>query len=158
MHEQIATNGVHLQQDIALELGAIAEPDRKHILIVEDSADVLDMLGELLKILGYTFCGAQSAEEALDLLAGPHEFDILLTDITLPGISGIELARKTNLAKPSIAIVFTTGFGSVPTHALNFPTFSLPKPYTLVQLKQVLAKAESHSSIPTDEKGGVLRK
>lgn len=123
------------------KLGARDVLKRKHILIVEDSADVLCTLGELLNVLGYTFRGVRSAEDAMDLLSGTDIFDILLTDITLPGISGIELAKQTTLSMPAINVVFTSGYGVIPGDAVDFLFFCLPKPYTLAQLREILDKA-----------------
>jgi CheY-like chemotaxis protein len=122
---------------------------RKHILVVEDNADVLRIFGELLTILGHTFNGVQSAEEALDILSGKDTFDILFTDITLPGMSGIELAKKIALTKLPITIIFTSGHGDIPRDAIDFPSFSLPKPYTLVQLKEVLANVSMEGNHST---------
>jgi CheY-like chemotaxis protein len=123
-------------------------PNRMHILVVEDNADVLLMLCELLKILGHTFRGAQSGEEAIDLLSGADIFDVLLTDVTLPGISGIELAKIAVKRNFPIAIVFTSGYYLAPNASINFPFLTLPKPYTLSQLKEVLAKIHIRTEIP----------
>jgi len=134
---------------------AASKPDAasnyKHILVVEDNADVLRMLCELLRILGHTFRGAQNSEEAMNFLAGTDAFDVLLTDITLPGMSGIELARIVASSHPAMTIIFTSGYSVEPRIALDFPFFVLPKPYTLPQLLELLGKSPMSAEIQKKE-------
>ena len=82
------------------------------VFLVEDQAMVLGALVALLEresdidVIGH----ATSAEEALALLAGA-ELDVLLTDIELPGESGLDLAEKIHAASPDVRIVMLTTFG-----------------------------------------------
>ncbi|TFW05778.1 response regulator [Oxalobacteraceae bacterium OM1] len=82
------------------------------ILVVEDNPDSLLMLCELLGVLGHTARGAASAEEAIGLLRS-EAFDVLLTDVGLPGKSGLELAREAIDAYPALRIIFSSGFGDI---------------------------------------------
>jgi PAS domain S-box-containing protein len=110
------------------------------ILVVEDNPDSLEMLCELLDMLGHLARGTSSAEGALGLLHG-EVFDVLLTDVGLPEKSGVELAREAALAYPSLRIIFSSGYGDVFDHVPG--SLSLPKPYTLERLTDVLAKVAS---------------
>lgn len=107
------------------------------ILVVEDNEDSRIMLCELLGILGHPTRGTSSSEEALKQL-GVEEFDVLLTDVNLPGMSGVELARQAIKAYPTLKIIFASGYGAMDTD--EFASVSLPKPYTLTQLQDALKK------------------
>ncbi len=108
------------------------------ILVVEDDTDSREMLCELLALLDYQVSSAASAEDAETMLK-EASFDVLLTDISLPGLSGVELARQAHARQPSLVIIFASGYSNV--SGADFPHYSLLKPYDLAQLQGVLEKA-----------------
>lgn len=108
------------------------------ILVVEDNLDAQHLVCELLESLGHHAAGHASGEAALEALAG-DEFDVLFTDVNLPGISGVELARRARAVKPSLQVVFASGYGNVITKNAGMDAFSLPKPFDIEQLETVLA-------------------
>ncbi|MDB5729815.1 MAG: hypothetical protein JWQ00_3020, partial [Noviherbaspirillum sp.] len=110
------------------------------ILVVEDNEDAQLMVCELLMMLGHQVQGVISAEEALAVLA-THSFDVLLTDIGLPGMNGIELARQATKNLPELKIIFSSGYGNLGSHELEPGWISLPKPFNLKKLQTVLAEA-----------------
>ena len=110
--------------------------DARRILVVEDNADAREMLCELLGMLGHSAQGAPSAEAALQAMDG-LDFDVLLTDIGLPGMSGTDLARQLKRDRPELRVVFASGYGA--PEGLDFEAAVLPKPYDLAQLEQALA-------------------
>jgi CheY-like chemotaxis protein len=107
----------------------------QQILILEDQPDLLSMACEMVEMLGYSARGYGRAEEALELL-GRLRFDILLTDVNLPGMSGIEFAQEALRQQPGLQVIFMSGEGKVAT---DIRSTSLPKPFNLAQLKNVLA-------------------
>jgi signal transduction histidine kinase/DNA-binding response OmpR family regulator len=111
--------------------------DSFRILIVEDNEDARTMLRELLNLLRHRVEDVGSAEEALVVLSSSH-FDVLITDMSLPGMSGLDLAKQIVKEGRNIKIVFSTGYGAVSTDELSFTAASLPKPYDLNALKKVL--------------------
>lgn len=113
-------------------------PDPLRILVVEDDADSRDMLCELLSLLGHQVQSAARAEEADAKLEGCR-VHVLLTDISLPGMSGVDLARKSLVRDPELSVVFASGYGAVPD--ADFSYRLLLKPYDLMQLQSVLAEA-----------------
>ncbi|MFB1480444.1 PAS domain-containing protein [Corallococcus sp. RDP092CA] len=115
---------------------------RMHVLLVEDDADIRASASELLGLLGHAVMPVASAEEARVALAA-ERFDVLFTDVTLPGMSGVDLAREVALRKPAMRIIIASGHGRAalegdPQQWLGVVV--LPKPYALPQLQQALAQ------------------
>ncbi|WP_051109918.1 response regulator [Massilia niastensis] len=107
------------------------------ILVVEDDQDACNLLTELLRVLGHAVEGVASAEQALDTLA-ERRFDVLLTDYSLPGMSGLDLARTVVARGERMKIVFSSGYGSAIAGDPAVKAALLPKPFTLTSLQQVL--------------------
>ncbi|WP_019143158.1 hybrid sensor histidine kinase/response regulator [Noviherbaspirillum massiliense] len=114
------------------------ESSRLRILVVEDNPDSQHMLCELLGVLGHSARGVSSAESALDALRS-EAFDVLLTDVGLPGKSGVELAREAVEGHPSLRIIFSSGCGGIKEDGLA--ALCLPKPYNLERVMDVLARS-----------------
>ncbi|MES2129599.1 MAG: response regulator [Pseudomonadota bacterium] len=112
------------------------------VLIVEDNADALFLACEMLKALGYNVAGAADAEAALAELAQAR-FDVLFSDVSLPGMSGIALARQALARQPGLQVIFASGYADTLTSDLDFPCVSLPKPYELERLQAVLAAVQA---------------
>lgn len=115
-------------------------PEALRILVVEDNAELLDMVCELLGMLGHKAQGATTAEEALDMLADGG-FKVLLTDISLPGVSGIELAKQAVAQMPHLKVIFASGYGAPSSAELGIASVALRKPYDLNELRKALASA-----------------
>lgn len=85
----------------------------EHILVVEDSPDVLALSKEILEEMGYKVSTAESGEEALTLFKSlePGSIDLLFTDLVMPGgINGIVLAEKVSQLAPGLPVLMTTGY------------------------------------------------
>ena len=82
------------------------------LLIVDDEPGLVDTSRKLLESLGYAVTATTSSLEAAGLfLSDPGKFDLVLTDLTMPDLSGLELARQFLYAKPDARIILCTGFG-----------------------------------------------
>lgn len=79
------------------------------ILYVEDSDDLRDAIGMLLEAPGREIVSCANAEDALKLL-GQREADVVITDVSLPGMSGTDLARKLLAERPDRWIVLCSGY------------------------------------------------
>lgn len=85
----------------------------KHsILLVDDEASILDSLGEGLRQAGYAVTEAASGEEAVSKLRS-QRFDLVVTDLMMPGISGIELLKEAKNIQPKISVIILTGYGDM---------------------------------------------
>jgi putative two-component system response regulator len=82
------------------------------LLIVDDVESVRVALVEALRVYGYEAVAAASGDEALELLRG-EQFDLLLTDQTMPGLSGLELTEVASRMHPDMPIVVLTGHTDV---------------------------------------------
>jgi CheY-like chemotaxis protein len=101
------------QEAHAVPAAEAAQPGRETVLVVEDEPGVRRVAALLLGATGYRVLEAQDAESALRLLdeqAG--RVDLLFTDVVLPGMNGIELARRARGAYPGLAVLFASGYAS----------------------------------------------
>ena len=80
------------------------------VLLVEDEGLIRSTLAETLEDAGYTVVSAENGDAACDLLKGRDGFDVLLTDIQMPGATdGIDVARDFHARHPDRPVVFMTG-------------------------------------------------
>lgn len=118
-------------------LRSTCEPKRLRVLVVEDDASLLDAVCELLTLIEISPQRAATAAQALNILQS-EVVDILLTDITLPDMSGIELAQLAFDARSEIRVVFASG-NPVPARGdFPFRCAALRKPYMLDELRLAL--------------------
>lgn len=80
------------------------------ILVVDDDADVLNVLVLAIKSGGHSVVQAISGVVALDILDGDIPLDLLVTDIIMPGLNGFKLARMAKMRRPGLKIMYLTGF------------------------------------------------
>jgi CheY-like chemotaxis protein len=81
---------------------------------VDDEPDLVDVVQEILAGLGYRVVGKTSGTEALEAFrAMPHEFDLIITDQTMPDVTGEALTREFRQIRPDIPIILCTGFSHV---------------------------------------------
>ena len=84
----------------------------QHILVVDDEPPICNVLSQMLSRAGYQVAAYSDPQAALrEFLAQPARFDLLLTDLTMPGMTGVELARRIYEVRPDLPVVLTTGFG-----------------------------------------------
>lgn len=118
------------------------------ILLVEDSEEVALITQEFLEELGHKPVAVTSAELAIERLAG-QKFDAVMTDVRLPGISGIALAKELMKSHPTLPVVISSGYGVLDLKTLVGAgvrsVFVLPKPYDLDTLDKTLKDAASYS-------------
>ncbi len=141
------------------------------IIIVDDEADVLDLCSRVLTFDGFQVKTARNGFEAIDIARQEH-FDLLLTDIKMPGMDGLEIAQTLKKADPQIICVTMTGYSTIDMviEALKLGVDEfITKPFTPHELSMVIAKAleterlrkenfRLHSLIPLFELNRTLMK
>ncbi len=113
------------------------------LIIVDDEAELMNVLCEILTGHGYETIGYTSATEALAKL-NEQDFDLLLTDLMMPEMSGIDLLQAAHKIDPDIVGIVMTGQGTVQTavEAMKAGAFDyIMKPFTLTSLLPVLSRA-----------------
>lgn len=85
---------------------------RARILVVDDDEEVRIVTSETIKEIGYSVVGVGNAEDALVKLRG-ERFDLLITDVAMPGTNGVELARRARVIAPSMPVLFASGYADV---------------------------------------------
>ncbi len=87
------------------------EGGKERILFVDDEAQIVRMSQQILEGLGYHVTARTSSIETLEAFrAAPDKFDLVITDTTMPNMTGVELARKLMEVRPDIPIIICTGF------------------------------------------------
>ena len=87
---------------------------RPHILIVDDEKDFVDALAERLTIREYNAAASYSGQDALEKIK-EHNYDIVILDVKMPGVSGIDVLKEIKSLKPLIEVIMLTGNATVET-------------------------------------------
>jgi CheY-like chemotaxis protein len=86
------------------------------LLIVDDEPAILELLKRYLERLGYGVETTPNAEAALDLFeAAPDRYDLVITDLSLPGMGGEELLKRLRQCRPSLRALISSGLPHAPT-------------------------------------------
>ena len=125
----------------------LPEPPRPsrslRVLLVDDEADNLELLAEVLAADGHQVACAQSGRAALELLRGDTGFDLVLCDVGMPGMSGWQLVREAKALQPGLCIYMLTGWANefaADDARKELVRGVLGKPIELDQLRWLLAR------------------
>jgi two-component system cell cycle sensor histidine kinase/response regulator CckA len=131
------------RSDLTSEINApheSVEPDltgSATVLLVEDETAVRTFGARALRNKGYQVIESGTGEQALEVLHSNDKIDVLISDVVMPGMDGVTLARLVHLERPEIKIILISGYsedvardGIDPTEGFHF----LPKPFSLRQL------------------------
>ncbi len=111
--------------------------DGKRVLVVDDDANVRRAFRRLLEADGHLVTEAASGREALDALA-KGQFDLVITDCAMPGMTGNELAVWIKQLAPRLPILMITTAGTDPGHPETLADRTLAKPVLLEDLQQAI--------------------
>ncbi|UZD93777.1 response regulator [Pseudomonas corrugata] len=119
----------------------ILEKGRRRVLIVEDNLEVGRFANQILQDLGYETAWATNAEDALEM-AGPDAaaFDAIFSDVVMPGIGGIALARELRQRRKDLPVVLTSGYSEELAHSGHEGFEFLSKPYSADQVSRILSR------------------
>ena len=125
-----------------LDARAQGPASKSGVLIVEDNETLAGMTCELLNALGYRAVWVASAAAALDLLASESgSFDVVFSDVVMPGMNGVEFGKEVRLRYPGLPIVLTSGYNAVMPREGQCEFEMVLKPYTSGILVRAFDKA-----------------
>lgn len=109
---------------------------RTQVLVVDDEHLVLETIAGLVESLGYETRAESDPHAALDILANDPGIGLLITDVRMPLMNGVELAARAQSARPDLKVVLASGYTQM--QAISLPLLS--KPFALSELTRVLAE------------------
>ncbi|MCA1360465.1 CHASE3 domain-containing protein [Bradyrhizobium sp. IC3069] len=131
--------------DIATGVTPTAEGGAETIFVVEDDPLVRNFVTAQLQSLGYKTVASPDGKAALDLIEAGQSFDLLFTDVVIPGgMSGRELAEEVARRRPGVKVLYTSGYtdNAIVHHGkLDDGVLLLTKPYRRNQLAEMIRKA-----------------
>jgi PAS domain S-box-containing protein len=131
----------HDEEDATSE-ASYAPGQGETVLIVEDDPMVRQLALRMVMRLGYTAISAEDAHSARDVLASGQTFDILLSDVVLPGgVSGPEIAKEVTEVHPDVRVVFMSGYPADFAGGLEPGQVLLGKPFRWEELAHALRRA-----------------
>ncbi len=108
-------------------------------MVVDDDTAVRAVTGEMLKRGNYQVTSVGSGQAALDVLEREH-FDLILLDVGMPGMSGVEAYQQLRMSLPEQKVLFMTGYAEDDITDLGNPnTFILPKPFSLKLFNETIS-------------------
>lgn len=114
------------------------------VLVVDDNAEVREAVTEMLRTLGMNAAAAVSGRAALKLCAGQCPFDVVLADVVMGDIGGIQLAETLREAYPDVPVILMTGRDSLVDGVVDAGEMTLFKPFGALLLSRVISDALSH--------------
>jgi signal transduction histidine kinase/CheY-like chemotaxis protein len=117
----------------------VETPTRMMILVVDDDPLIAMSTVDMLEDLGHEVVGAQSGAQALEVLRKNGKFDLLITDFSMPKMTGVQLAKAVREMRPELPILLATGYAELPPGSdLDLPRIG--KPYLQEQLAAEISK------------------
>jgi CheY-like chemotaxis protein len=145
--------GLSPEQVATAPLSAELEGGNETILVVEDDPLVRSYVNAQLQSLGYRTLSAANGAEALDIADGGAAFDLLFTDVIMPGLNGRQLAAEMAQRRPKLKVLFTSGYteNAIIHHGrLDSGVLLLAKPYRKLDLARMMRVALSAAGVFSD--------
>ena len=114
----------------------------KRILVVDDQESMRDMLADLLDMMGYESCTVESGPAALEQI--DDRIDLVITDLNMPEMDGIELMRRLKAQDPDLPVIVITGYGTFHTERQVLSDGAdgyIPKPCTINRVQETVNTA-----------------
>ena len=127
---------------------------RNRLLLIDDDTAVCDAVGSTLNQRGFHVVSAHTGADALVALER-GEFDVVVSDLNMPGMSGLELCRRAHATRPNLPVVLVTAFGSTETAvaALRAGVYDfITKPIQIPELLLTLSRALEHRQLKEENK------
>jgi PAS domain S-box-containing protein len=123
----------------------------RRVLVVEDNVQVGRFSTQLLQDLGYETTWAANADEALKILRDSVvRFDVVFTDVVMPGMSGLDMGREIRRLQPDLPVVLTTGYNHALAEEGPQGFEILRKPYAAEELSRILRRVSRRRSMTSE--------
>jgi len=128
--------------------------DDEQILLVDDEIDLVESAIRVLRWMGYQVKGVTVPSEALEMIrVQPHQFDLIISDFSMPQMNGIQLAEEIKRINPVIPIILLTGYSAeIPKKLIksNIINGVISKPISKNELAIVIRKVLDESPSPPE--------
>lgn len=111
------------------------------VLLVDDEFTIVEVVSDELADRGFEVVTARTGAEALDHMASARVFDFIVSDINMPGVSGLDVARRARELQPGARMILSSGRAREQLPDLPDEADFLAKPYRLAQLLELLEPA-----------------
>ena len=129
---------------------ATSEVNGLRVLLVDDEVFIREMGSDVLSMLGCVPTVASDGKEAWEIFrAEPSSIDVIISDFSMPAMTGIELAAQVFKLRPGMPFIISTGFASRFTEdqALDLGIYKiLQKPYSIEQLRDAITEAVANAA------------
>lgn len=126
------------------------------VLIVDDEPEVRELLAEYFAEVGYDVSTSPDGTAAVDeLTANPTKYQLVISDLQMPGMDGLGVLEAAKKANPSIAVIIVTGYASVDSavRAVRMGAYDyLTKPFTLGQIEVIVRRAAERLALETENR------
>jgi len=124
------------------KLSIPVQEGNERILLIDDERSLADVAKQMLEKLGYTVSSWTNGSKALGLFQKiPYQFDLVITDMTMPDMTGLQLSQKIKKIRPDIPVILCTGFSET-VNQNNFPSYGISafikKPYLKNDVARVI--------------------
>ena len=116
----------------------------EHILVVDDEKSMLEFLGYMLDKEGYRVTSTDKGKQALEWISEQSDFDLVISDLRMPDLDGLELLRATRQVDPETPFIFMTAYASSETaiESLKLGAFDyITKPFQVEEFKNLVRNA-----------------
>jgi CheY-like chemotaxis protein len=123
--------------------GTVATSDRTvaRILVIDDDESVGQVTEAMLQDLGHSVMLAPNGQVGLDILAADASFELLLVDMVMPGMSGIDAVRQARAAQPGLKVLYMSGYADIDLQKRTGADSVIRKPFALHELDAAIRAA-----------------
>jgi len=134
---------VDVQAEATMQVDDLPPRGSERLLLVDDEPAVIKMGTRFLKHLGYRVTSQTDSVNALEIFrSSPDEFDLVITDYTMPKLTGLDFAREARQIRPAMPVLLCTGFSEkiTPDSVKELGMELLMKPYGMREISEVVRK------------------